>query len=222
MTSYYVALVVAGVMTYVVYRFLASPSGIISRPWRTTKFALNTRENRCSASSTQPTCSPAPRGTRWGPGGLYGWAYRPGIRLLDPIRRVRLRRPARGYGSVPGPLIGAIAFEFIRTYANKYAPYAWQMTLGIIMLLIILLQPGGCGPCMRAWSLASAAVPKEWSVPEPGPILQTIDLTKSFGMVKAADAINVHITRGELVGIVGANGSGKTTFLNLITGYLQA
>ena len=36
-----------------------------------------------------------------------------------------------------------IAFEFIRTYANKYAPYAWQMTLGIIMLLIILLQPGG-------------------------------------------------------------------------------
>jgi branched-chain amino acid transport system permease protein len=48
-----------------------------------------------------------------------------------------------GYGSVPGPLLGAIAFEFIRTYANKFAPYAWQMTLGIIMLLIILLQPGG-------------------------------------------------------------------------------
>jgi branched-chain amino acid transport system permease protein len=48
-----------------------------------------------------------------------------------------------GYGSVSGPLVGAIAFEFIRTYANKYAPYAWQMTLGMIMLLIILLQPGG-------------------------------------------------------------------------------
>ena len=58
-------------------------------------------------------------------------------------------------------------------------------------------------------------------MPEPSPILQTIDLTKSFGMAKAADAINVPITRGELVGIVGANGSGKTTFLNLITGYLQ-
>lgn len=61
-TSYYVALVVAGVMTYVVYRFLASPSGIISRPWRTTKFALNTRENRCSASSTRHTCFPAHSG----------------------------------------------------------------------------------------------------------------------------------------------------------------
>lgn len=40
------------------------------------------------------------------------------------------------------------------------------------------------------------------------------------GMVKAADRITVHISQGEFVGIVGANGSGKTTFLNLITGYL--
>jgi branched-chain amino acid transport system ATP-binding protein len=56
-------------------------------------------------------------------------------------------------------------------------------------------------------------------VPDPS-ILRTIDLTKSFGMVTAADRISVEIDAGELVGIVGANGSGKTTFLNLITGYL--
>ncbi len=57
-------------------------------------------------------------------------------------------------------------------------------------------------------------------MPETTPILQTIDLSKSFDMVRAADSINVQIEQGELVGIVGANGSGKTTFLNLITGYL--
>jgi branched-chain amino acid transport system ATP-binding protein len=51
-------------------------------------------------------------------------------------------------------------------------------------------------------------------------VLRTVDLTKSFGMVTAAERINVEIAAGELVGIVGANGSGKTTFLNLITGYL--
>src|SRR5919109_118061 len=74
---------------------------------------------------------------------------------------------------------------------------------------------------MRPSPPTSAEVPRESSVPEPIPILETIELTKSFGMVKAADAINVQISKGELVGIVGANGSGKTTFLNLITGYLR-
>jgi branched-chain amino acid transport system ATP-binding protein len=74
---------------------------------------------------------------------------------------------------------------------------------------------------MPAWRRALAAALEEANVPESQPILQTVDLTKSFGMVKAADALNVQITQGELVGIVGANGSGKTTFLNLITGYLK-
>jgi branched-chain amino acid transport system permease protein len=48
-----------------------------------------------------------------------------------------------GYTSVVGPLVGSVAFEFIRTYASKYFPNEWQMTLGIIMLAIILFRPGG-------------------------------------------------------------------------------
>ncbi len=52
-------------------------------------------------------------------------------------------------------------------------------------------------------------------------ILETMSLNKNFGMVKAADNINISLNEGEVVGIVGANGSGKTTLLNLITGYLQ-
>lgn len=47
-----------------------------------------------------------------------------------------------------------------------------------------------------------------------------MDLTRNFGMVRAVDGISVEIRPREMVGIVGANGSGKTTFLNLITGYL--
>jgi branched-chain amino acid transport system ATP-binding protein len=52
-------------------------------------------------------------------------------------------------------------------------------------------------------------------------ILQTVDLTKHFGMIKGAEGVSIEINQGQLVGIVGSNGSGKTTFLNLITGYLK-
>jgi branched-chain amino acid transport system ATP-binding protein len=52
-------------------------------------------------------------------------------------------------------------------------------------------------------------------------LLETVSLSKSFGMVRAAENLNVGVREGELVGIVGPNGSGKTTFLNLVTGYLK-
>jgi branched-chain amino acid transport system ATP-binding protein len=51
-------------------------------------------------------------------------------------------------------------------------------------------------------------------------ILRAENINMSFGMVVAADDVNVVVEPGEFVGIVGANGSGKTTFLNIITGYI--
>lgn len=56
---------------------------------------------------------------------------------------------------------------------------------------------------------------------ETPPILQTEDLNKSFGAIRAADNLNIGVEQGELVGIVGANGSGKTTFVNIVTGYIK-
>ena len=57
-------------------------------------------------------------------------------------------------------------------------------------------------------------------MPENTSILRAENINMSFGMVIAADDVNVVVEPGEFVGIVGANGSGKTTFLNIITGYL--
>ncbi len=53
------------------------------------------------------------------------------------------------------------------------------------------------------------------------PILEVVDLHKSFGAVVAASQINVRVERGEILGIIGANGAGKTTFVNMVTGYLR-
>jgi len=52
-------------------------------------------------------------------------------------------------------------------------------------------------------------------------VLETVDLSRSFGGVLAVDAVNVALAEGVVVGIIGANGAGKTTFVNLITGYLK-
>lgn len=52
-------------------------------------------------------------------------------------------------------------------------------------------------------------------------VLEAVGLAKSFGAVKAADDLSVKVYAGQIVGIVGPNGSGKTTFLNLVTGYVS-
>jgi branched-chain amino acid transport system ATP-binding protein len=52
-------------------------------------------------------------------------------------------------------------------------------------------------------------------------ILESSGLTKTFGAVTAARDINVSIADDSVVGLIGGNGAGKTTFLNLVTGYLK-
>ena len=52
-------------------------------------------------------------------------------------------------------------------------------------------------------------------------ILAVRDLEKTFGSVVAARDINVAVPPLQTVGIIGANGAGKTTFVNMITGHLR-
>jgi len=52
-------------------------------------------------------------------------------------------------------------------------------------------------------------------------ILTVEGLEKSFGSVVAAKNISVSVTKEQTVGIIGANGAGKTTFVNMITGFLE-
>jgi branched-chain amino acid transport system ATP-binding protein len=53
------------------------------------------------------------------------------------------------------------------------------------------------------------------------PVLKVTSLSKSFGGVRALDGFSFELRPCELVGLIGPNGSGKTTAFNLLTGVLK-
>lgn len=53
------------------------------------------------------------------------------------------------------------------------------------------------------------------------PVLSARGLTRSFGAVQAADDVSLDAHAGERLCLIGSNGAGKTTFVNMVTGYLK-
>ena len=54
--------------------------------------------------------------------------------------------------------------------------------------------------------------------PDSAPILNVAKLVKRFGGFYALDGLSFHVSAGEILGLVGPNGSGKTTAINVISG----
>ena len=52
-------------------------------------------------------------------------------------------------------------------------------------------------------------------------ILETHDIHKYFGGIKALKGVSIHLYKGEILGLIGPNGAGKTTLFNIITGYYK-
>jgi ABC-type branched-subunit amino acid transport system ATPase component len=64
---------------------------------------------------------------------------------------------------------------------------------------------------------ARAAVGADGQHTEPA-ILRAQDISVNFGGVVAVDGVSLEMTDGEILGLVGPNGSGKTTFVNALSG----
>jgi branched-chain amino acid transport system ATP-binding protein len=54
--------------------------------------------------------------------------------------------------------------------------------------------------------------------PDSGSVLNVTRLAKRFGGFSALDGLSFHVAAGEILGLVGPNGSGKTTAINVISG----
>src|SRR5258707_15216748 len=56
----------------------------------------------------------------------------------------------------------------------------------------------------------------------PDTIIKTTGLTRRFGELTAVDNLTVEVARGEIFGLVGPDGAGKTTTLRLLCGLMDA
>jgi ABC-2 type transport system ATP-binding protein len=55
-----------------------------------------------------------------------------------------------------------------------------------------------------------------------GPAVETVDLAKQYGRVRALDGLTMTVERGEVFGLLGPNGAGKTTVVKLLLGLARA
>ncbi len=66
------------------------------------------------------------------------------------------------------------------------------------------------------------ATPARVPDPDAPAVLRVSDLSRSFGGIKAVDAVDLHVGEGEILGVIGPNGAGKTTMFDLISGLTPA
>jgi branched-chain amino acid transport system permease protein len=130
-----------------------------------------------------------------------------------------------GAGSLFGPLLGAVPLVLLFEVLSANFPNYFSILLGIVFIIIVYLVPRGVIgllPAHPRHAEVAAAAPSVELPAAQGAPLEVVGLRKAFGGLVAADDISFTVARGELIGLIGPNGSGKTTVLNLISGALSA
>ncbi len=129
-----------------------------------------------------------------------------------------------GIGFVLGPVVGAIAAPqgLLQWAAGGLGDLERWLVMGAGSLLVVTLvaAPDGIvGLLSRRRSRARptdevAQPPAHW----PQAALVVRDLRVRFGMVRAVDGVSLDVQPGRVTGLIGANGAGKTTVIDAISG----
>jgi branched-chain amino acid transport system permease protein len=137
-----------------------------------------------------------------------------------------------GRGSILGPMLGTIILTILPEVAAPLA--AWSTFLyAVLLLVIVLVMPGGIAALLdlrnrRPLASNRAIIPRPAALAEcfrksaGSETLKLRGVTLSFGNVRAIDNLDLDVKSGEIHGLIGPNGSGKTTTLNVISGYYVA
>jgi branched-chain amino acid transport system permease protein len=134
-----------------------------------------------------------------------------------------------GRGSIIGPLLGTIILTVLPEFAAPLV--AWSTFLYAVLLLVIVLAiPGGIAELLD-FANRKPLESERAIIPRPALLAGLLDhsgarepitlssVTLAFGGVHAIDGLDLMIRPAQVHGLIGPNGSGKTTTLNVISGY---
>lgn len=148
-----------------------------------------------------------------------------------------------GKGTIWGPILGAFIVQILNETTNVYAQGSQSRLVffGGMLLLVVLFLPNGLIPTAaelldrRRRSGAGVVSIEQAKIAERHleapvlklaeghgrPLLEIQHLTKRFGGLIAVDDCSLAVAQGSMTGLIGPNGSGKTTMFNLVTGMMR-
>jgi len=136
-----------------------------------------------------------------------------------------------GRGSILGPALGTLILTVLPEFAAPLVQWS-TFLYAALLLVIVLVIPGGIADLLDYKNRRPLEQHRE-IVPRPellgrvlGPMsgrtrITLSDIALHFGGVKAIDGLDLEIKGGEVHGLIGPNGSGKTTTLNVVSGYYR-
>ena len=142
-----------------------------------------------------------------------------------------------GVASVWGPVIGAAILvplaETLQAELGSYLPGIQGVVYGVAIITVMLVSPDGLFWTIRdKWFKRSAPEPLPDLPPvanrariastKSGLLLKVDGVSKTFGGLRAVSDVSFEVNAGEILGIIGPNGAGRTTLFNVLNGVLPA
>ena len=136
-----------------------------------------------------------------------------------------------GRGSILGPVLGTILLTVLPEFAAPLVQWS-TFLYAALLLVIVLVIPGGIADLLDYKNRRPLTQHRE-IVPRTELLSRVLDrrgagsaialggIALHFGGVRAIDGLDLEIRSGEVHGLIGPNGSGKTTTLNVISGYYR-
>lgn len=174
--------------------------------------------------------------------GICGVLYLPTISFVSPASfNVELSFifffavVVGGRGQIIGPIVGVwIVYIVPNILLAQFVEYR-LLIYGLLTLVTVMLFPDGVVGSIERWRFKrgiSGRGEQAFRIdaflerleggaagePSRDSAIELRNATKRFGAVVAVDDVSLTVRRGEIHGLIGANGSGKTSLLNVLSG----